>query len=70
MNFNIMYKHINNTDVAFVPLQLEKESDTALTYYGKWYNIVNVPYFIQYDEITIKTNDLTNWKEYNRNVKV
>jgi hypothetical protein len=63
-----LYKHINNKDIAFMPMDLEKENQEGLTFYGKWYNIVHIPFFIDYDTITVKTNDLPNWKEFNDNV--
>ena len=64
LKLHTTYKHTNNKDVAFIPLNLEKESADSLTFYGKWVNIVNVPHTIDYDEITIKTTDLQHWKEY------
>jgi len=70
MENNKLYKHISNTDVGFMPITLEKETPESLTFYGKWFNIVNEPFFINYDEITVKSQDLNNWKEFNNNVKV
>lgn len=62
-----VYKHINNTDVAFRPtriivnhrLQIYKCS-------GYWLNIVNPQKvdLIAQDEIHVKIADLNNWVEY------
>jgi len=63
---NTLYKHINNTDVGFVPVSVtRRKSDLIL--FGRWYNIVNPTnvFFIDDDEITIKLSDIDKWEEVN-----
>jgi hypothetical protein len=62
---NKIYKHDNNTDVAF----LVNESTTLegdLLLRGIWMRItsMNNLHAIANDSITIKQNDITNWKLY------
>lgn len=66
MILNNIYWNKYNTDIAFQPVSLEKETEDSLTFYGKWYNIVSTTHFvIDYDTITIRKKDLNNWKELN-----
>lgn len=66
MILNNIYRNKYNTDIAFQPVSLEKETEDSLTFYGKWYNIVSTTHFvIDYDTITIRKKDLNNWKELN-----
>jgi len=61
---NRLYKHKNNTDVAFVPVNvLQGQSD--LLVFGKWFNIVNPNnvYLIDSDQITINLSDLEKWEQ-------
>ena len=63
---NTLYKHKNNTDVAFAPISVvRREKDLLL--FGRWYNIVNPTnvFFISDDEISIKLADVQKWEEFN-----
>jgi hypothetical protein len=63
MKINVLYKHVNNTDVSFMPYQI-KEEDDALLIRGGWFNIVNESdaFLIETDEIKILKKDLPKWK--------
>lgn len=63
---NTLYKHKNNTDVAFSPISV-RQQDKSLLLFGRWYNIVNPTnvFFIEDDEITIKLSDVDKWEEVN-----
>lgn len=56
-----LYKHKNNTDVAF-KINQTKEDKNYLHLQISWYNIVSKPsFFIERDSIKIKKSDLKNW---------
>lgn len=66
MEINKLYKHTNNSDVAFEPLFLVSESEDSLTFEGRWVNIIlHNPDIICNDKITINKQDQHNWKEIN-----
>lgn len=56
-----LYKHKNNTDVAF-KINQTKEDKNYLHLQISWYNIVSKPFFIDYDEIKIRKEDVKNWQ--------
>jgi hypothetical protein len=57
-----LYKHINNTDIAFVPFSVGFTSDEVLCS-GYWVNIAYDKYaLINREDIKIGVNDITNWK--------
>lgn len=67
MTIGKLYKHNNNTDVAFKPLVIFVNH--RLQVYkaqGYWINIVNPDkfYIINNEKIEIKISDLPNWVEY------
>lgn len=64
MNINELYKHINNTDVSFMPYQIKEEED-ALLITGGWFNVVNKDraYLMGVDEIRVLKKDLSKWKK-------
>lgn len=66
MKPNELYKHLNNTDVAFlVETVVEEKNHLRLT--GEWVNIVNRNnlFVVQKDDITINNFDLKNWEHFN-----
>lgn len=60
-----LYKHVNNTDVAFCPTHVDEQFDT-LVILGHWYNIVNPNkvLYISSDMIKVNKLDIDNWKLY------
>jgi len=57
-----LYKHINNTDIAFVPFSVGFTSDEVLCS-GYWVNIAYDKYALMHrEDIKIGVNDITNWK--------
>jgi 2-hydroxy-3-keto-5-methylthiopentenyl-1-phosphate phosphatase len=58
-----VYKHINNTDIAFYVLSVGFTDDKLLCD-GYWLNVVNKPETINRDNIVIHNDDIQNWKEY------
>lgn len=68
MDAGKIYKHRNNTDVAFDLLRIY-DGDYSFFLIGYWINIVNPnnPYIINGDNIEIKIEDLENWEEYDTN---
>ncbi len=61
---NKLYKHTKNTEVAFNPTYII-EGDVGIYAEGQWYNIVSgVPKLLATDAITIKKEDLDQWKLY------
>lgn len=56
-----LYKHKNNTDVAFKIININNiEQYVQLDV--SWYNITSKhPFFIERDSIKIKKSDLKNW---------
>jgi hypothetical protein len=58
-----LYKHINNSDVAFVSLGVGFTSDEVICN-GYWVNITNPKkfYLLDADTVKISTNDISNWK--------
>lgn len=66
MEANTLYKHINNTDVAFVADSVV-DLDDHLILAIRWYNIVNLSnlYFIDYDEIKINKSKIKKWERVN-----
>jgi hypothetical protein len=59
-----LYKHRNNTDVAFSPSSVSKKPNGDLKLEGDWFNIVNPIkiFFIDHDKITIKKKDILDWE--------
>lgn len=55
-----LYKHINNTDVAFKITKINYIEEYVHLDIS-WYNIVSKPFFIDNDSIKIKKSDLKNW---------
>lgn len=55
-----LYKHINNTDVAFKIININYIEDYVQMDVS-WYNIVSEVFFIDKDSIRIKKSDLKNW---------
>jgi len=64
MQTNTLYKHVNNTDVSFMPYVVNEQEDRLLVK-GGWFNVVNKDraFFISEDEITVLKKDLPNWKK-------
>jgi hypothetical protein len=57
-----LYKHINNTDIAFVPFSVGFTSDEVLCS-GYWVNIAYDKYALMHrEDIKIGVNDIDNWK--------
>lgn len=64
MKTDKLYKHKNNTEVAFNPTYI-LEGDVGFYMEGQWYNIVSgVPKLLETDAITIKRQDLDQWELY------
>lgn len=63
MKANNYYKHVNNTDVAFVP-SVVMQGEKDLRVFGTWVNIVdpNNVYSIDVDELIINLSDLKKWE--------
>jgi len=61
-----LYKHLSNTDIALVADSIVDVEDGLLLAI-RWYNIVNRSniFFINYDEVKIKNNDISKWEEVN-----
>lgn len=61
----ILYKHLNNRDVAFLPIEVTEQSD-GLRLSGSWLNVVNPEniHFIDSDQIFIKSSDVEKWVRY------
>lgn len=67
MQVNTLYKHINNIDVIFEPLEIKHEND-YLSIYGYWYNIKTERVdLISPDHIRINKKDLDKWIVYTYN---
>lgn len=66
MKTNTLYKHKNNTDVAFVADSIVDLHDHLILAI-RWYNIVNLSnlFFIDYDEIKIKKTQIKKWELVN-----
>lgn len=67
METHKLYKHKNNTDVAFCPFDIVDDlgKDEDIVMKGMWLNIVHGnPTAIVIDTIFIKPNDLENWELY------
>lgn len=64
MQPNKHYKHISNTDVAFVPSVI-MHGEKDLRMFGTWVNIVNPSnvYQIDVDEIIVNISDLDKWEQ-------
>lgn len=58
-----LYKHLNNTDVAFAPESVQQSSE-VLRVLGTWINVVNPKksFPIGADCIDIKLKDLPKWE--------
>lgn len=68
-----IYKHKNNTDVAFQlqTFTFNKENIEGLLCKGYWWNIaLSNPIPIEKDEIFINYVDIGDWVEYNLNKKI
>ena len=62
---NVLYKHVNNTDVALEFLGIQKQYEDGLSVVGNWVNIVHKPAVIrQYQVVFIKNEQIPNWKEF------
>lgn len=57
------YKHINNKDVCIYVNNITDFED-KLYVNVSWYNIVFKPFFIDFDGVFIKKEDIKNWKLY------
>ena len=65
-NSLVLFKHANNTDIAFQLDTISKQTNTwrlGVT----WYNVVNLTNIFQlgYDVIQIKNSDLHKWESIN-----
>lgn len=66
-----LYKHKNNTDIAFMPLYNtdSEEFTNKIVKIGYWYNIVNLKNIYKCSEkldiIEIQKEDLDNWEKIN-----
>lgn len=61
-----IYKHVNNTDVALVPVRMT-HSEEFLEIYCRWVNIVNSKHIFDMgvmDKVFIKKDDLHEWRPY------
>lgn len=65
-----LYKHDNNTDVAFEYLGTVGTYDDSISVIASWWNIVksHPPYKmnVKLQVINIKNEQLPNWKLYDR----
>jgi hypothetical protein len=57
-------KHWNNRDVAFRVDDVVSTDTGFYNVFGMWINIVDAPYTIQKDIITIDANKAKDWSEY------
>jgi hypothetical protein len=68
MKLRNLYKHNNCIDVVFQPTSI-READHALEIQGWWFNISTDKLIrIDIDKITIKNEDLPNWKIYEHKI--
>lgn len=68
MDLDKCYKHISNTDVAFVPYSKELQENTV-RYTGHWWNIAGTEPFLidtKMDVISVKYEDIPKWEVYGR----
>jgi hypothetical protein len=60
-----LYKHCNNTDVAFKYLGLVGKYETGISIIISWWNIVHEPRLIRREAVIhVSNNQLINWKEF------
>jgi hypothetical protein len=64
MKLNKLYKNAYCLNVAFKVLEIIEDNGTSLILYGSWYNVGTKDhgFFIDYDEISIKKDDIKNWR--------
>lgn len=65
MNKLSVYKHTNNTDVAFMVRKVTYQDSNVIDLKVIWLNIVNLanPLVLFEDRITIQKPDLKNWHD-------
>lgn len=60
----VLYKHKNNTDVAFrIIEQSVHENEEGIRLIVEWWNVMGVYYIIGRDSIFIKFRDIPKWEE-------
>ena len=65
MQTNKLYKHVNNIDVAFGPMEIKVEEGGRLNVHGFWFNISGSKCLrVCLDRIFITVDQIPNWKEY------
>jgi hypothetical protein len=65
MKTNQLYKHTNNIDVAFGPMEIETKEDGSLALKGFWFNIGGIQVVrICLDSILITKDQIHSWIAY------